>query len=94
MAGQAYAGLGEDIKAIREGELAVKLAEKNKVDESDMKLNLATIYILLGDYYNAASLLAYLINNPSMVSEKYLLLDPVWKPVTDNKDFRKLLKKK
>ena len=93
LAGRAYAGLGQEIKAVREGELAIKLIEKNKAGESDMKLNLAAIYTSLGDYYYAASLLSYLINNPSMVSEKYLLLDPLWKPVTGNKEFRKMLKK-
>ena len=93
MAGLAYAGLGEEMNAIREGELAVKMVGNNKIVESEMKLNLAAIYNILGDYYNAASLLAYLVNNPSMVSDKYLLLDPVWKPVTQNKEFRKMLKK-
>lgn len=93
MAGIAYAGLGKDIKAVREGELAVRLAEKNKMQESEMKFNLATIYVMIGDYYNAASLLAYLINNPSEISQKFLWLDPVWKPVLEKKELRKMLRK-
>ena len=48
LAGLAYAGLGKDMNAIREGELAVKMVENNKMAESEMKFNLAAIYNLLG----------------------------------------------
>ena len=93
MAGIAYAGLGNRKKAIEEGERAIFLAEKDKTVESDMKLILAQIYCMTGEYDNALSLIAFLLNNPSMISENLLYMDPVWKPIMDNREYRKLIKK-
>ena len=92
MSGLAYAGFGNKDKAVREGEMAIKLAEKNSMEEIDMKLYLAQIFTMIGDFDNAVSLLVYLINNPSLVSSEFLMLDPFWKPITDNREFKKMLK--
>ena len=91
--GIAYAGLGSTIKAIAEGERAIKLAVKNKMDESDMKINLAQIYTMAGEYVNALSNIAYLLNNPSFFSESLLQIDPVWKPLMDQPEFRTKIRK-
>lgn len=93
MAGLAYAGNGNKAEAVSEGELAIKLSEKNGMDNSDMKLYLAQIFTMTGDFDNAASLIIYLINNPSLISEKLLILDPFWKPIIGNREFKKMIKK-
>ena len=86
-----YALLGNREKAIEVGEMAIKLAVKNKMVESEMKVNLAQIYVLVGKYDNACSLIAYLLNNPSIFSKELLRIDPVWKPLMDNPEYRQLI---
>jgi tetratricopeptide (TPR) repeat protein len=93
LAGLAWAGLGNRKKAVEEGEKAILLAGNNKMDESDMKVNLAQIYAMLGEYNTAISQIAFLLNNPSPISETLLKLDPVWKPIMDNREYRKMIKK-
>jgi tetratricopeptide (TPR) repeat protein len=86
--GVAYAGLGENDKAIAEGSKAIKLQNKNNMDEIDMKVNFAQILTMIGDYDNAITNMAYLLNNPSFFSKEMLFLDPVWKPLMENKEIR------
>jgi len=93
LAGIAWAGLGNRKKAIEEGEKAILLAGNNKMDESDMKLILAQIYTMLGEYNTAISQIAFLLNNPSPISETLLKLDPVWKPIMDNREYRNMIMK-
>ena len=93
LTGIAYAGLGNKIKAIMEGEKAITLIKNNKMDESDMKINLAQIYTMVGDYDNALAIIAYLLNNQSCFSERILQLDPVWKPLMDQPEFKTKIKK-
>ncbi len=91
--GIAFAGLGNKSSAIAEGEKAITLAEKNKMDESDMKINLAQIYTLVGDYDNAIVTIAYLLNNPSCLSKRMLQIDPRWKPLMENREYKEMIRK-
>jgi tetratricopeptide (TPR) repeat protein len=86
-AGIAHAYLGNRTLAVEEGEKAIKFAMKNKMVESEMKINLAKIHTILGEFDDATSLIAYLLNNPSVLSEELLKKDPVWKPLMDNPQY-------
>ena len=89
----AYAGLGEKSKAIEEGEKAIQMASRqNRMEEIDMKINLAQIYTLLGDYDNAYSFVSYSLTNPSFFSKQLLYIDPIWKPLLDHPEYKKKIK--
>jgi len=90
-AGLAYAYKGETQKAVEEGEKAVILATKNMMLESDMKLNLAIIYNLVKEFDKSSSLLSFLLHSPSFISGELILLDPIWKPLIDNAEYRQLI---
>ena len=89
--GVAYAGLGESIKAIEEGEKAIRLAGENSMDVNDMRLRMAQIYTMIGDYGPAISNIEYLLLHPSMISVRILQVDPVWKPLISNPEFKEIL---
>jgi tetratricopeptide (TPR) repeat protein len=89
----AYAGLGEKSKAMEEGEKALLLSSpQNKMDETDMRINLAKISMMTGDYDNAFTLISFSIKNPSFFSKELLSLDPIWKPLRDNPEYRNKIK--
>lgn len=91
--GIAYAGKGKSKEAIAEGEKAIALTvrEKNKLDESNMIINLARIYTLLGLYDKALFYIDYSLRNPSNFSVKLLQVEPVWKPVLNRKEIKALI---
>jgi tetratricopeptide (TPR) repeat protein len=93
--GRVYAGKGDQDKAIMEGKKAIDLAisDKNKMDESEMILNLAQIYTLLGLFDDAIPQIEYSLNNPSLFSTKMLQIDPVWKPLRDRREFKTIITK-
>jgi tetratricopeptide (TPR) repeat protein len=93
LSGLANAGLGNKTKALEAAEKANKMAHKlNRMDESEMKMYLAEIYTLTGDYDDAYPLIVFLLNNPSFFSKKLLNLDPVWIPIVENPEYRKKLR--
>jgi TolB-like protein/Tfp pilus assembly protein PilF len=91
--GIAYAGTGNKAKALEEAKLSVDLSVKNKMDESDMKLNQAIVYTMIGDFNNAIINIEYLLDNPSMLSVGLLQLDPVWKPLMKLPEIKTLVAK-
>jgi len=93
--GVASAGKGNEEKAIIEGKKAVALSaeNKNKMEESDMLVNLALIYTMLGKYDDALYNLENSLENPSNLSIKLLQIDPGWKPLLDQPEFKNILKK-
>lgn len=93
--GRVYAGKGYQDKAIMEGKKAIDLAisDKNKMDESEMILNLAQIYTLLGLFDDAIPQIEYSLNNPSLFSTKMLQIDPVWRPLRDRREFKTIITK-
>jgi hypothetical protein len=94
MLGIAYAGLGRKAEAVKEANLALSFAaSSNMMNECEMRLYLAQIYVMNRDFFNALPVIAKLLNSPSMFSEKMLYLDPVWKPFMDEPDYRKKIMK-
>ncbi|MCX6254074.1 MAG: tetratricopeptide repeat protein [Bacteroidia bacterium] len=91
--GIACAGKGYKEKAIKEGKYAIDLAANDKMDKSDMKINLAMIYTMLGEYDNTIEIIEELLNTPSCFSVKLLQLDPFWKPLANQPEFKSLIKK-
>jgi tetratricopeptide (TPR) repeat protein len=93
--GIANAGKGNEDKAIIEGKKAVELSveNKNKMDESDMIVNLALIYTMLGKYDDAFSNIEVSLKNPSLLSVKLLQIDPSWKPLLTRPEFNTILRK-
>jgi len=88
--GLAYAGKGNKEKAIEEGVEAVDLTvrDKNKIDECEMIVNLAKIYLMLGLYDKALSYIEYSLKNPSNFSTNLLQIDPVWKPILNRSEIK------
>ena len=93
--GIVYAGLGLDRKAISTGEKAVKLMPVNKEANKGIYLveDLARIYVILGKYSEALEQLQYLLSIPGMLSTKILELDPIWAPLKNQPEFKKILEK-
>jgi tetratricopeptide (TPR) repeat protein len=88
LAGIAYSGLDDKNKAIEEGQKSIALTDKNKLDECDMRVIFAQILTTVGEYDKAITEIAYLLNNPALLSIELLKLDPVWKPLMDNPEYR------
>lgn len=93
MLGKVYAGLGDKTRAIDLGTKAISLAQKNGMDFSDMRVNMAQIYTMTGDFGRAISDIESLLSGPSVITVKLLQSDPVWQPLMKVSDFKNLLKK-
>ena len=95
-AGIASAGKKDKLKAIEEGTKAIDLIKYNNFEKSDMVLNLARIYTMLGEYDQAIDAINYLLQNklnvPSELSINMLKSDPVWNPLLGNPRMKILLK--
>jgi serine/threonine protein kinase/tetratricopeptide (TPR) repeat protein len=91
--GIAYAGLGNKEKAVQYGNQGVELLpiEKEAWRGSFRLLELAEIYVMVGEHEKALDLIEQLLSIPSELSPVYLKLDPVWRPLKSNKRFQKLV---
>jgi serine/threonine-protein kinase len=91
--GIAYAGLGREADAIREGKLAVELLPITKDAWGGLFLveNLARIYVMVGQHDAAVELIEDLLSIPGELSIPLLRTDPVWDPLHDHPRFRKLV---
>jgi len=69
----------------------IKLSQKNKFDECDMRIKFAKILTMTGDYDKAVAEIAFLLNNQSRLSIGLLKLDPVWKPLMDNPEYEAMI---
>lgn len=92
--GIAYAGLGRNEQAIREGVLAsdtlmpvAKEAWKGFYALRD----LAHIYVVVGEYDEAMDRIEELLSIPGELSIPYLQLDPTWRPLRDYPRFQRLV---
>jgi TolB-like protein/Tfp pilus assembly protein PilF len=93
--GIAYAGLGLNQDAIREGRLAVELMP---VSEDALRgawrvADLARIYTMVGEHEAAIEELDYLLSIPGELSVNMLRVDPTWDPLRGDPRFVALLEK-
>jgi len=93
--GIVYAALGRKEEAIREGKLAVELypVSKDALGGPQRVLDLAHIYVILGEYDIAIDKLENLLSIPSWYSAPLLQLDPKWDLLRQNPRFQRLLEK-
>jgi len=93
--GVAYAGLGREDDAIREGKLAVEMLPVSKETmRGPYRLeDLARIYVMVGEYNAAIGQIQYLLSIPGIISVPLLRLDPAWDPLRDDPRFGDLLRR-
>ncbi|MFQ5864747.1 MAG: protein kinase [bacterium] len=94
--GLANAGLGRKEEAIREGMKAVELKpiKSDLLSEGEgLLLQLAYIYIMVGEYDQAMDALDTLLSIPSQLTVWRLKLDPRYDPLRDLPRFEALLQK-
>jgi tetratricopeptide (TPR) repeat protein len=89
--GLAYAGLGKKTEAIKAGEKPAKPARYTSMEMMDIITDLAEIYVMTGEYEKCLNQLEILLKNPSPISVKFLQLHPVWQPLIDNPEFKRLI---
>ena len=91
----AYAGLGRNEDAVREGQLAVELLppSRDSYTGPDWIAYLALIYAKVGEHDAAIEQLEYLLSVPAFMSVSWLRLDPAWDPLRDHPRFQALLEK-
>ncbi|MEI6047516.1 MAG: hypothetical protein WCS03_01335 [Bacteroidota bacterium] len=88
--GLAYAGLKNRSNAVEAGMKALKLCT-DALTRNDILMDLTQIYLAVGDYENCFRQINDLLKNPSDLSIKLLQLDPVWKPIREKPEFKKIL---
>jgi len=93
--GIAYAGLGRREEAIREGLRGVELVDDTIwfYQRPGRVLNLARIYMLVGDYDDAVQQLETLPTERGLVTPAWLGADLLWEPLRDHPRFRALIEK-
>ena len=92
--GIAYAGLGRKEEAICEGKLAVELypVSKDALDGPDYVLNLAMIFVMVGEYDAALDQIEYLLSIPYQnLSAPLLQISPRWDSLREHPRFKRLL---
>jgi TolB-like protein/tetratricopeptide (TPR) repeat protein len=91
--GLAYAQLGRNADAVREGETAVRLlpVSKEAYRGASLAIALASIYATVGDQAAAVKQLEYLLSIPSLISKAGLRTDPRWAPLRGYPPFEKLI---
>ncbi len=91
--GLAYAGLGRARDAWHHGRAAVRLLpmSEDAFSGASFVADLALIYARTGRLTEALEQLEYLLGRPSLVSPSLLRLDPRWRPLRDQADFRSWL---
>jgi tetratricopeptide (TPR) repeat protein len=93
--GIAYAGLGQKGKAIETGAKAVELMPITK----DAYFGIyriedqAKIFGMVGEYDKALVQIKFLLSHPGPLSVKILQLDPVWSPLREIPEFKKIIRR-
>jgi len=87
-----YAGLGRKQDAIKQAEKAMEILPESKDAYSSkfLFIDLASTYVMLGEYDKALDKIEYLLSVPSPMSIPLLKLDPIWKPLMSHPRFQKL----
>jgi len=87
-AGLVYASTGNKTDALIAGKTAVELASDDALTKSDMIIYLGKIYVMTGDFVNAARQADFLLNNPSVFSLNYMKVDPDWIKLAESPEFK------
>jgi serine/threonine protein kinase len=93
--GLSLAGLGDKTKAIQSGTKAVEmlpLKDDHLLRAEQMILNLATIYIMTGEFEKAIEKIKFLMSIPSQLTLWRLKLDPIFDPLRSDPRFQEILK--
>jgi tetratricopeptide (TPR) repeat protein len=93
--GIVSAALGQKAVALREGKRAVELLplSKDAVYGLPYVIDLAHIYVLLGDNEKALAKIEEMLSIPSSLSVPLLKIDPRWAPLRGDPHFQSLLEK-
>jgi tetratricopeptide (TPR) repeat protein len=93
--GIVYAGLGLKEESIREAERAVALLPISKEAFRGVyrEEDLASVYVMVGEYDKAIDKIEYLLSIPGNISIPLLQLDPRWAPLQGHPRFQMLLEK-
>jgi tetratricopeptide (TPR) repeat protein len=91
--GQVYARMGEPEKAIREGEIAVRMRPLSKFayQGSWSNWDLAYIYTWSGHVEEAIDLIEHLLTVPGFFTRNWLRLNPDWDPLRNHPRFQELI---
>jgi serine/threonine-protein kinase len=93
--GIALAALGHGEQAVAEGRRATELLPRAKDGFYYLSyaIDLAQIYVMVGDRDRAIEQLEQLLTNPSWISVRWLEIDPTWNPLRDDPKFQQLLRR-
>ncbi|MEE4116691.1 MAG: tetratricopeptide repeat protein [Marinilabiliaceae bacterium] len=93
--GICYAGLGQKGKAIIFGKKGLEILpiEKESWRGYHRLMELALIYVMVGEYELALEQLDILLSIPGELSTELLHLDPAWKPLWDKPGFKQLIER-
>lgn len=93
--GLAYAYLGDSSRAELHGRNAIELlpVSRDAFDAPFLLINLAELYVVIGQQDKAVAQLKYLLSLPGFVSVPYLKLDPLWRPLHKLDSFQQLVGK-
>jgi serine/threonine-protein kinase len=93
--GIIYAGLGQKEKAIEYGHRGMELlpVSKEAWRGSYRVMEMAIIYMMIGEEDKAIDLLDQLLSRPFELSVTFVRLDPVWDPLRNNPRFLALIQK-
>jgi TolB-like protein/Flp pilus assembly protein TadD len=90
----AYAGLGEQEKAIEQAQRAVKDYDTDAVAKPSAQVALAQIQARFGDHDAAIAALPHLLEVPAGLTIANLKLDPFWDPLRKDPRFQRLCDEK
>ncbi len=91
--GRVYAGLGQKENAILMGKKGLELNADDALRSSQRKLELAWIYIKVGEHDAALDLIEHLLSVPSWVSVPLLEITPIVDPLRDHPRFKEILRR-
>jgi len=93
--GIALAGLGRSREAVAEGLRATELLPRSKDGfyYIPFAIDLAQIYVMVGDHERAIAQLEELLSNPSWISVPFLENNPTWNPLRADPRFAELLRR-
>jgi tetratricopeptide (TPR) repeat protein len=92
--GIALAGLGRSEQAVAEGRRATELLPRSKDGfyYISFAVDLAQIYVMVGDHARAIEQLEELLTSPTWISVPWLEIDPTWNPLRNDPEFQELLR--